>query len=185
MRLIRVLLIAILFPFLVAPTANAAESSGSFSVVLPGDIGFGAGGVDGEFLVFSAWSSTPAIPYGINTIIEHNSALWWATSTPAASDEPGVASLWEKITDQTGGGGGFSFTQGNADPSGGSAGDWYLQHDGAGETEAIWFNIAGTRGRSTKSPAGKYRRSKCADGATGPFRSGRRGWIRMRLRLSP
>ena len=63
---------------------------------------------------------------------------------PAASDEPGVASLWEKITDQTGGGGGFSFTQGNADPSGGSAGDWYLQHDGAGETEAIWFNIAGT-----------------------------------------
>ena len=144
MRPIRVLLIAILFPFLVAPTANAAESSGSFSVVLPGDIGFGAGGVDGEFLVFSAWSSTPAIPYGINTIIEHNSALWWATSTPAASDEPGVASLWEKITDQTGGGGGFAFTQGNADPSGGSAGDWYLQHDGSGETEAIWFNIAGT-----------------------------------------
>ena len=95
---------------------TTAESSGSTgarggilglnAVVLPGDIAFGAGGVDGQFLIFSDWSATPTVAYTENTIVKHSSAIWVALTTPGAADEPGVAAVWEKITDQTGSGGG-------------------------------------------------------------------------------
>ena len=87
--------------------SNAVVLPGdSNAVVLPGDIAFGAGGVDGQFLIFSDWSATPTVAYTENTIVKHSSAIWVALTTPGAADEPGVAAVWEKITDQTGSGGG-------------------------------------------------------------------------------
>ena len=57
-------------------------------------------------MIFSDWSATPTVAYTENTIVKHSSAIWVALTTPGAADEPGVAAVWEKITDQTGSGGG-------------------------------------------------------------------------------
>ena len=42
---------------------HAAEPSTSYAVVMPGSIGFGSGGIEGEFLIFKDWSATPPVPY--------------------------------------------------------------------------------------------------------------------------
>ena len=140
MKYLRSLLVALV---LMSAPAYGAESSGSYSVVLPGDIGFGAGGVGGEFLIFKAWSATPSIPYGANTVVKHSSALWVALTAPAAANEPGVDAVWEKITDQPTGSG-ASITAGTADPTAGNDGDAYFQVDSSSVVQSLWRNASGT-----------------------------------------
>ena len=100
-----VLLAAILSAGAIATPAKAANDANLYAHIFGANLGFGAGGLPGEFLVFRAWTSTPQVPYEASTVIKHSGALWVALTAPGASDEPGVAAVWEKITDQTGGGG--------------------------------------------------------------------------------
>ena len=78
-----------------ARRAEAAESSGFNAVVLPGDLGFGAGGIDGHEIIIASWSATEDYP--INTIIQHGGFWWAATADPAVGDEPGVSSNWLRL----------------------------------------------------------------------------------------
>ena len=153
MKYLRALLVSAALALSFGGPLHAAESSGSYAVVIPGDLAFGAGGLDGQFLIFSDWSATPTAAYTANTIIKHSSAIWIALTAPGAADEPGVAAVWKKITDQTGAGGGASITAGTADPTGGSDGDAYIQADGSDEIQAIWRNASGTWNEYT-IPAG-------------------------------
>ena len=129
----------------IATPAKAAEPSAAFSTVLTGDLGFSHGGIWGDFLVFNAWSATPLLAYTANTVIKHSGAIWVALTAPGAADEPGVAAVWEKITDQTAASGtGASITAGTADPTGGSDGDAYFQIDASSVVQSLWRNASGT-----------------------------------------
>ena len=60
-------------------------------------------------------------------------------------DEPGVAAVWEKITDQTAAAGtGASITAGTVDPTGGSDGDAYFQVNASNVVGSLWRNASGT-----------------------------------------
>ena len=92
--------------FLWSPT-KAAEEIGEYDVISFADLGFTSGGMSGRFLFFEQWTDSPTIPYPANTVLQHNSQLWVALTTPGATDEPGTAAVWLQLT----GGGGATLTQ--------------------------------------------------------------------------
>ena len=126
-----------------APAAIAAVSSGTVWINAPGDLHFlsGGGGLRGRYLVLEDWNSTTN--WTLNTILKHDSAVWVALADPAAGDEPGVATAWEKVTDQPTGSG-ATIEAGTADPTGGNDGDAYFQVDSSGVVQSIWRNASGT-----------------------------------------
>ena len=157
MRFLRIFL-AVAFLAGLSPVAHAAESAQRW-ITGEGDLLFNRGGIRGEYLIFQDWLVTK--DYTLNTVIKHSGAIWVALTDPAIGDEPGTAAAWEKITDQTGTGGGLSLTAGTANPTGGSDGDAYLQVDTSvpAEIQAIWRNVS-----STWTP---YALPAGADGAAG------------------
>ena len=94
-RTILLFLIGLLTFCGVPERSQAAESSGFAAVTLPGDLAFGAGGIDGHEIIIAAWSATEDYP--LNTIIQHGGFWWAATADPAAGDEPGVSSNWLRL----------------------------------------------------------------------------------------
>ena len=144
MRFFRTLIAAsLLWALPLGPVALAAVSSGTTWIAAPGNLAFNVGGLNGRYLVFEDWLSTRN--YTLNSVITHSSALWVALSDPAAGDEPGVAAVWEKITDQTAAAGtGAAITAGTADPTGGSDGDAYFQVDASSVVQSLWRNASGT-----------------------------------------
>ena len=109
--------------------------------------------MSGRFLYFEDWTTTRN--YQIDSVVEHSGELWWAEADPATGDEPGTDADWTKITGQSGSGGaGSSITSGTADPTGGAAGDAYVQVDVSDEIQSIWLNEAGTWAEYTIPAAG-------------------------------
>ena len=165
MRFIINLFVAVIVALmpLATPATHAAVSSGTTWIAAPGDLAFNLGGVKGRWLIFEDWETSRN--YTLNTVLKHSGALWVALADPAAGNEPGVHAAWEKITDQTGTGGGLSLTAGTANPTGGSDGDAYLQVDTSvpAEIQAIWRNVS-----NTWTPYALPVGADGADGATGP-----------------
>ena len=126
-KLTVLLLLAFAAGLLVGPERSiAAEPAPSNAATLPGNLVFGAGGMSGRFLYFEDWNALTN--YKIHTVLEHSGDVWIAMSDPAVGDEPGLNALWEKVTNQSGGSG-AQISSGTADPTGGSAGDAYVQVD--------------------------------------------------------
>lgn len=141
MKALRFILAAALLIGLAAPASFAAESSGTTWINAPNDLRFNRGGVAGRYLIFNDWVSQRN--YTLNSVIKHSGALWVALADPAAGDEPGVHSSWEKITDQPTGSGSVTFIGDTDTPS------TYTGHGGqvtrvnTAEDALEFFNFAG------------------------------------------
>ena len=122
-----------------------------------GDLVFGTrtGALSARFLAFEDWDSdgdgNADRLWHIDSLVEHNGEIWWAETEPAEDAEPGVAAAWVQIS---GTGAGSTWTRGVPDPTGGTAGDGYVQVDASGVVQSVWLNIAGTWTESTIPTAG-------------------------------
>ena len=136
----RIVPILILFGLLIPGVLVANEPASTNLSPFGSNLVFSRGGMSGQYLYFVDWSST--YNYQIDTILEHDGELWWAETDPAVGDEPGTATAWTKITGT--GGGGATITSGTGDPTGGSAGDFYVEVDGSSVVQSLWRNVSGT-----------------------------------------
>ena len=136
----RILTFLILFGLLLPGVLAANEPASTNLSPFGSNLVFSRGGMSGQYLYFVDWSST--YNYQIDTILEHDGELWWAETDPAVGDEPGTATAWTKITGT--GGGGATITSGTGDPTGGSAGDFYVEVDGSSVVQSLWRNVSGT-----------------------------------------
>ena len=159
-------------------TGHAAEKDNTgnlpqnFEHVFDGDIAFTKGGLWSRFLVIEEWSNpAPILPFETGTIVQHNDHVWIALSTPAADDEPGTAAVWLQVTGG-GSGTGATITAGTADPTGGSAGDAYIQVDASDNVQSIWRNAAGTWTEYTIPTAQAGTGDITAVGTTAPLTGG-------------
>ena len=133
------------------PPSHAAESSGGVWIAGPGDLVFNRGGLRSRFIVFETWSATTNYPAG--SMVQHSNDVYIALADPTTGDEPGSDAVWLKVTNQTGTGG-ATVTAGTADPTGGSDGDFYVQHDASNVAESLWRNDSGTWNEYTIPTAG-------------------------------
>lgn len=72
-----------------APASTNAAS-------LPANLLFGAGGISGRFIYFEQWAADGDYP--IDTILEHDGHLWWASVAPPVGGEPGTHAAWHNLT---------------------------------------------------------------------------------------
>ena len=86
-------------------------------------------------------------------MVQHSNDVYISLADPSTGDEPGTAAVWLKVTNQTGTGG-ATVTAGTADPTGGSDGDFYVQHDASNVAESLWRNDSGTWNEYTIPTAG-------------------------------
>ena len=149
-----------------------ATPASTNAAILPGNLRFSAGGIYVADLIGTFIKSVTAA--GLVTYQDANgveqtrqlavggSAITGGTADPTGgsagdayiqingSDQ--VTALWwndsgtwtEYAITGSGGGSGASITSGTADPTGGSAGDAYLQVDSSDVLQSIWRNVSGT-----------------------------------------